>query len=315
MMRPFNRGLHKLTDHCFAFIQPDGSWGLSNSGLIVHDNRAVLIDTLYDLRLTRDMLDAVRAELGSDLKIVSLINTHAHGDHWYGNSLVECDQIISTEKSLLEMKAMPPSKMALFGRIRLLLGGAGRYFHRHFGRFQFSGIQPVLPGMRFEGSKQLSLGEISIELEEFLDTHSASDTIVTVPGEKIVFAADLLFANCTPLTWTFPLKNWIDACERILGMDVDIIVPGHGPVSTKKELETQRDYFLFLYDQVNPRFEKGMTPLEAALSINLGEYAAWGESERVVFNVFSIYRELNPSIEEMSAVGMFKMVERYQRGR
>lgn len=314
-MERFTYGLHKLTERCFAFIQPNGSWGLSNTGLIVHKNEAVLIDTLYDLHLTRKMLEVIKAELGSELKIVALINTHANGDHWYGNGLVECGRIISTKKSLQEMRAMPPSKMAVFGRIWRLLGGAGKYFHRHFGQFQFKGIEPVLPNETFEHSKHLSLGGITIELREFTDTHTLSDTIAAVPGEKVVFAADLLFANCTPLTWTFPLKNWIDACDVILAMDVDIIVPGHGPVSTKKELQHQRDYFLFLYEQVKPLFKKGMSPLEAALSINLGEYEGWGESERAVFNVFSIYRELNPSIKEMSAVGMFKMVDRFQRRR
>ena len=314
-MEKFIYGLHKLTDRCFAFIQPDGSWGLSNAGLIVNNNQAVLIDTFYDLNLTRKMLDVIETELGSSLKITALINTHAHGDHWYGNSLVECGRIISTEKTLLEMKAMPPSKMALFSRIRRLLGGAGKYFHRHFSQFQFKGIKPVLPNETFEHSKQLALGELSIDLQEFTNTHSVSDTIAAVPGEKVVFAADLLFADCTPLTWTFPLSNWINACDKILAMDADIIVPGHGPVSTKKELQRQRDYFLLLYEQVNPLFQKGMSPLEAALSINLGEYGSWGESERAVFNVFSIYRELDPSIKEMSAVGMFKMINRFQQSR
>lgn len=311
IQQKFTYGLHRLTDSCYAFIQPDGSWGLNNCGLIVHGNKGILIDTLYDTEHTRKMLAVIYGQLGNDFRIDTIINTHGNGDHWFGNSLINCGRIIATEKTLAEMKSMPPSKMALFGRVWWLLGGAGRYFQRSFGNFRFGGIVPSMADKTFTGSLNLRAGELNIRLQEFENTHTDSDLIVVAEEEKIVFAGDILFADSTPLTWTYPLGNWVEACDRILAMDVDIIVPGHGPVTDKGGLEKQKDYFLFLYEQVRPRFDKGLSPLEAALDIDLGEYGKWGESERIVFNVYSIYRELDPGIKELSAISLFKMADAY----
>ena len=46
----YERGLHELGDGLFAYLQPDGSWGWSNAGLIAADGTSLLVDTLFDLR-------------------------------------------------------------------------------------------------------------------------------------------------------------------------------------------------------------------------------------------------------------------------
>ena len=58
---PFAKGLHELGDGCFAYLQPDGSWGWSNAGLAVGDGESLLVDTLFDLRLAAAIF--VRVEL------------------------------------------------------------------------------------------------------------------------------------------------------------------------------------------------------------------------------------------------------------
>ena len=57
----YTRGLHELGDGLFAYLQPDGGWGWSNAGLITAEGTSLLVDTLFDLNLTRDMLDAMKA--------------------------------------------------------------------------------------------------------------------------------------------------------------------------------------------------------------------------------------------------------------
>ena len=56
----YERGLHELGDGVYAYLQPDGTWGWSNAGLIAADGTSLLVDTLVDLELTREMLDAMR---------------------------------------------------------------------------------------------------------------------------------------------------------------------------------------------------------------------------------------------------------------
>ena len=58
----YTKGLHEVGNHCYAYLQPDGSWGWSNAGLIQGDGDSLLVDTLFDLRLTADMLAAMTAD-------------------------------------------------------------------------------------------------------------------------------------------------------------------------------------------------------------------------------------------------------------
>jgi cyclase len=69
-------------------------------------------------------------------------------------------------------------------------------------------------------------------------------------------------------------------------------VPGHGPVCGPDEVAAQRDYFVFLSDEVRPRAEAGMTPIDAARDIDLGPYAGMSERERLVANVAAVFRDL-----------------------
>ncbi len=56
---PYSLGLHEIGDGLHAYLQPDGGWGWSNAGLIVGDGVSLLVDTLFDLRLTAAMLDSM----------------------------------------------------------------------------------------------------------------------------------------------------------------------------------------------------------------------------------------------------------------
>src|ERR1700736_6784441 len=78
----FSKGLHDLGNGQYAYLQPSGTWGFSNAGLIVDGEESLLVDTLFDERLTGEMLDVMRDATGLGASdITTLVNTHAHGDH------------------------------------------------------------------------------------------------------------------------------------------------------------------------------------------------------------------------------------------
>ena len=93
----FTKGLHDIGNDCYAYLQPDGGWGWSNAGLIVDGKENLLVDTLFDLRLTREMLDAMRDAVPAARSIRTLVNTHSNGDHTFGNQLVDGAEIITTK--------------------------------------------------------------------------------------------------------------------------------------------------------------------------------------------------------------------------
>ena len=75
----YTRGLHDLGNSVYAYLQPDGTWGWSNSGIVIDGEVSLLIDTLFDLKLTRDMLDTMRNSIPSAAHIDMVVNTHANG--------------------------------------------------------------------------------------------------------------------------------------------------------------------------------------------------------------------------------------------
>jgi cyclase len=89
-------GLTAVASRVHAWLQPNGAWGESNAGLVVGEGESLLVDTLWDLTLTRRMLDAM-GPLAEQAPIRTLVNTHGDGDHWWGNQLVGAQKIVATE--------------------------------------------------------------------------------------------------------------------------------------------------------------------------------------------------------------------------
>src|SRR5579885_3409535 len=100
----YTKGLHDLGNSVYAYLQPDGSWGWSNAGLITDGGQSLLVDTLFDLKLTREMLDAMRRATPAAARIGTLLNTHSNGDHTYGNQLVEGAEIVASSACAEEMR-------------------------------------------------------------------------------------------------------------------------------------------------------------------------------------------------------------------
>jgi cyclase len=289
----YTRGLHEIGDGLYAYLQPDGGWGWSNAGLVVDGESTLLVDTLFDLALTREMLGDMRRAVAQAGRIDTLVNTHANGDHTYGNQLVAGARIVASERTATEMGELPPETMAALIEQAPNMGRTGEFFLRCFGSFEFGGIEATSPSETFSGELTLRVGELEARLIEVGPAHTRGDTLVHLPERRALFAGDILFHGGHPIAWAGPVSNWIDACERILALDVDVIVPGHGPLADKAAVRELRSYFDYVYDQARDRFQTGMTPLEAARDMAMDRYAQWGDSERLVVNVHTIFRELS----------------------
>jgi cyclase len=307
------KGLQQVGEGLYAYLQPDGGWGWSNAGLIADGESTLLVDTLYDLALTEEMLRAMRDAVPAAARIDTLVNTHANGDHCYGNQLVSGARIVASERTAAEMGELPPQAMAALVEQAPEMGELGAFFLDCFGAFDFGGIELALPQETFSGELEMTVGDLALELIEVGPAHTRGDTLIHVPSERVLFSGDILFAGAHPITWAGPVSNWIAACERILAMDVAVIVPGHGPVSGPGEVRELKAYFEYLYSEAGSRHADGMTPLEAARSISTKRWADWGEAERLVVTVANIYRELSGDHEPPNPLVAFEQMAELAR--
>lgn len=288
----YEKGLHDLGDGAWAYLQPDGSWGWNNAGLVIDGDQAMLVDTLFDETLTADMLRIMRDAVGrGGREIDYLVNTHSNGDHTFGNRLVEGATIIASEACAEEMDLMPPQLLASLMHRAPELGQLGEYLQFCFSSFDFDGVVLRRPDETFSGERELRVGDKTVRLIEVGPAHTAGDVLVYVPSNQVVYTGDILFIGGTPIMWQGPVANWIRACDRILAMEVKAIVPGHGPITDKDGARRVRDYLTFIDGEARKRFDAGMSQEDAAKDIALGEFRSWLDSERIAVNVHTLYKE------------------------
>jgi glyoxylase-like metal-dependent hydrolase (beta-lactamase superfamily II) len=328
--------LHEVADGSFAYVPGDASWGWSNAGLVTSRGDALLVDTLYDLNLTRRMLDVMRRRTPAAENIATVVNTHANGDHCWGNQLVAGAEIVASRRAAAEMRELSPALMKTMVRAsRLALGAHGRirravdllgrlgvprvasfadaaqFVVDKFGAFDFEGIDLTLPTTTFDDRLTLRVGDKDLHLIEVGPAHTRGDAIVHVPSDRILFSGDILFIGSHPIAWDGPVSNWIRACDRILELDVQTIVPGHGPLTDKAGVRRVRDYWEYLVAEVRDRFEAGLSADEAARDIALDDFSHWRDSERVAVNVDTIYRELSGDRSKRDPLALLARMARF----
>jgi glyoxylase-like metal-dependent hydrolase (beta-lactamase superfamily II) len=311
-------GLQEVAPDTYAWIQPNGGWGESNAGLVVGEDGAALIDTLWDVRLTARMLAAVRERIA--VPTTTVVNTHSDGDHVWGNQLLAGAEFVATAAAARVIRAERPEEIARFkalagalrrlaplplpvlGRLklpflpRLSAGSLGEYVGAMLDPYDFSGISVTPPGREFDGELSLSVGGRELRLIEVGPAHTVGDLIVHVPDVRVCFAADVLFVDVAPVMWAGPTANWIAALDSILALAPEIVVPGHGPVSGRAEVEILRAYLEWLEAAAGPRLAAGRSvPATARELLSSREYrdapwAHWDGPERIVISLATIDR-------------------------
>ena len=309
------RELQELGNGLYAWVQGDGSWGWSNSGLIVgEDDQTVVIDTLFTGRLTQDMLDAYAKAEPAAKSIDVLVNTHHNGDHTFGNHLVGDARIIGSVECLEEMEERPAGFFKGAAADPETYGIFGEFLNYYMGKFDFSDIEHVPPTETFQGHKTLTVGGRVLELTELGPAHTRGDIIVHVPDSKVCYTGDLVFHGGHPIMWAGPVGNWIAACDHILELDVDVVVPGHGAVSDKACVRGLRDYFVHIQSETKKCFDAGLTWQEAAYEVGYANFDSWLDRERVVANVATIYRDLSGGKVNPAQEDVLREMIRYSKG-
>ncbi len=312
--RPFTHGLHDLGSGGWAYLQPDGTWGWSNAGLIESRGETLLVDTLMGVKITADMLEEMRKSVPAAECIGRLVNTHSNPDHVLGNQVVADAEIISAKATAEAIAAMDPETFVNMTRNWQAMGEGGEFMFETMGRkFDFTGVTVTPPTRTFVGELNLKVGDKTVHLVDLGPAHTEADTIVYVPEDKVVFTGDLLFNEGHPIVWSGPVQNWIDACDYMLGLDVETVVPGHGPITDKSAVRNFRTYLEYIRAEARARYNAGMPWEEAGRDIALDAFKGWTDEERIVANVFALYREFGASFGPAEGRDLFGAMGRYRK--
>ncbi len=304
---PYTRGLHQVGDRVWAWTLPDGGYGWSNAGLIAGTGAALLVDTLFDLALTREMLTAMRP-ITESAPITDAVITHSNGDHTHGNQLLDASvRIIAARGTAEEIEHGMAPEMLAMAQTANLGPVATPYTRERFGHFDFSNITLRNADQTFERSLCVDVGGRRIDVLNLGPAHTAADSVVHVPDAGVLFGGDLLFIGCTPIVWAGPIANWVAACDAMIALDAPTVVPGHGPVTDPDGIRAVRGYLVHVADQAEAAYRRGLSWAEAADTIDLGEYATWLDAERVVVNVYQRYRELDPQTPQLEVMALLVM--------
>jgi glyoxylase-like metal-dependent hydrolase (beta-lactamase superfamily II) len=278
----FERGFQRLGEGTWAWLQPNGGLGESNAGLVASGEHVLLVDTLWDLALTRRMLTEARGLV--DAAPETVVNTHSDGDHVWGNQLLAGARIVSTATAKDLMTLDMPRDLRRLKR----LGRVIRPLGREMAPFDWSEVELTLPNETFEGELSVAVDEREVRLIEVGPAHTAGDAVAWVPDVSVCFAADILFIGCTPITWAGPIASWLAAIERISSLGATTFVPGHGPVCDQVAVDLLREYLEWAGVEGGSQLDRGVAPAKAAREMLLsGEFASlpwagWDDPARLV---------------------------------
>ncbi len=267
----------KLTDSAYAYIQTKGTFGLSNAGLIIGKDCALLVDTLNSVPEAQTFFAAVSQVTNKKAKYILV--THSHPDHIGGNHLVPEATVICHHQCYAEMKKMAQFEMEETQQV--ITDGS------------FTRVFSSLPEITFDNSLHLNLADKRIELLHFGFAHTQGDVAVYIPEEQVLFCGDLIFLYSTPMGFGGFSPGWIEALTKMADLPARVYIPGHGPPTDRNGLLKCRNYLNLIYDSAKKFYKAGLTYKEAASRVSLGEFAGWAEPERVIGNMACIYRELS----------------------
>lgn len=256
----------------YAYVQPDGGWCLNNAGWVGDGGQTLLVDTAATERRALALREAVLAA-GSPLPR-TVVNTHHHGDHTYGNAVFAPALIVGHDNARAEQLA------------------AGHQLELIWPATDFGAVEITPPDLTYNDRLTLHVGDTEVRVLHPGVAHTTGDSVVWLPAQRVVFTGDLVFAGGTPFLAMGSLAGSLRALELLRSLDAETVVPGHGPLTDPAAYAATERYLRYVEELARDGRGRGLTPLETARGADLGEFAAWRESERLVANLHRAYAEL-----------------------
>src|SRR5690606_20099339 len=279
--------LKRLSPSVLAFLQREApgqsNFSVSNFGLVEGPRSLLAIDAGGGPQHARNFLRAAQT-LGKPVDRVVI--THEHPDHSVGlPQFPPGIEIIAQEETRAQMVQMGTPATPAYWKTNPAWGNADDV------------NRVVLPTVTFRDRMSVYYGDAKVDFEWPGPAHTAGDALVYVRASRVVFMGDIAFFGVTPLNGSGYVQDWIKVCDTVLNdPQVEVIVPGHGPVGGKQDLVEMRDYLALLLREVSRVIAAGIGAGRAAAELALGRYATWTDPDRVVNYMARLYAELRGTL-------------------
>ena len=304
-----NALLVKLTDNIYArIVNPDGN-AVGNSGFILLEHGVLVFDTHFTPEAGHQLLEDIRSITSKPIRYI--VNSHYHPDHTHGNQAFPDAHVISnvgTRKDILQKdlpslnrtmdvtasqldrmneiasKEEDPSRLE---RLQQQIRSQQDYLAT------LSQLKITAPFVILEDYMSIQDGLTEVRIQFLGPGHTDTDTILLLPEEKIVFCGDLFFKDAIPNIQDADILKWMDTLRRILELDADRFVPGHGIVGNRRDLERFLNYFEELRFLVEPYVLRGDSVERAIREIGVPEaYSRYRFINFFRANIQKMYAEL-----------------------
>jgi cyclase len=269
----------EVAPNVWAFIREGGpgvdNASLSNAGLIVGPDTCMLVDTLGPPIHAKELRAAVLRT--TNKPVTRIVHTHHHRDHTNGDYLWPGAEVVTTvaDRRLIMLQGVP----------------AHPYDTRPQWQEGMSELKLVPPTTAITGPVTYYYGDLEVRLLTPGQAHTFGDIMVHLPQHRLLFTGDIAFFWVMPAAFNARVSHWLTVCDEIQAMDVDVIVPGHGPIGGKRELADMAECLRVLEREIRKGYDAKKTPAEAAADAELGRYVAWGNLERVPAAAVRLYAE------------------------
>ena len=271
-------GFTKVKDGIYVYAAKPGN---STCSVILTEEGPVIVDACQRPPDTHQLMAGVRKL--TDKPVRFLIDTEVHNDHSFGHWVFSPPAVvINAEGAGAAMqKGFDPKRVETLAAESAAMKEAVK------------GYQMIVPHIEYRNRMTINLGERTFELYYLKNVHSEADTAVWLPKERVLFAASAAnvrrFINLRP---SVVIPDVLASYKLMKSLNPEVVVAGHGPVSTTKIFDEYEGYYTLLLKRVGEMAAQGKSLDAIKKELKMPEYADWHGQDRLGVNIDVAYKSV-----------------------